>query len=876
MTTHKYQTRIGKACPVCSLESKKCTVRSDGTVFCRSENCPAGWKVLTQAKTGFYLYKKVELASHLDRVTTFSLSTAHLNELQASRISKEAARQHGIRTLNNADEIGDLLHWRKPGNAQILGSCLLLPYFDHLGRQTDYVRLKPAKPMIKDGKSTKYLGPKSVSVRVYFPRVANHKYSDPAEPIIITEGEKKALCTALCGFPCLGLGGVSCWSKKRPKDELGKSVGPRVLHEDLQQIPWQDRTVYIAFDSDRSTKPNVLREEKLLAEVLKQAGARVLIVNIPSRLDSSNKQSKQGIDDFLVSNGPDSLQKLLHEAKEIDQAASTSKQLTPCLDDVKNPHYIVDRYQLSRCGPSNQPRTIHYWSGSFFRYCEGAYSEWGDDDIKADVVKYIRHIFVKHAEEQVENKGKSKKDDNGIKTIPVSARLTNDTMLVMRSELNLGQLIKPPAWIGRKASNPQSKHLLVMRNGILDLDKVFTGVENPLSELSPEFFCLHRLSYDFDPTAKAPSRWFEFLHSIWPHDCQAVDALQEWFGYLLTNDTKQQKILFMLGPPRSGKGTINRVLQKLVGEENTCNPSLNSLSGTFGLSQLRDKSVALVTDLRVGYQSNKASICEVLLSISGEDSQTINQKFKAHYTTRLTTRFVLSSNELPTLGDVSNALIKRFILLHLKQTHYGKENMNLEQELIQELPGIFLWALEGWKRLQNRGYFIQPASGKALYRDLERINSPISAFVHEKCFVDASASIDKPTLYAAWKEWCLENGNQHGSDGTFGRNLHAAVPSIDSKRPNQNGYRWNAYTGIRLRENSDPFENEVEESIYPTNSHPSSTFWSGWSGINTKKSSVELEEKKTMPLPQACNEVMGGIIPDHPDLIQVSPGVYEL
>src|SRR5262245_42248056 len=40
---------------------------------------------------------------------------------------------------------------------------------------------------------------------------------------------------------------------------------------------------------------------------------------------------------------------------------------------------------------------------------------------------------------------------------------------------------------------------------------------------------------------------------------QAQATLQTWFGYNLTPDTSLQKIAALVGPPRSGKGTIGRV-----------------------------------------------------------------------------------------------------------------------------------------------------------------------------------------------------------------------------------------------------------------------------------------------------------------------------
>ena len=63
--------------------------------------------------------------------------------------------------------------------------------------------------------------------------------------------------------------------------------------------------------------------------------------------------------------------------------------------------------------------------------------------------------------------------------------------------------------------------------------------------------------------------------SVWTTDHMLVPKEHaEVFGYVLTPDTKQQKIAMLVGPKRSGKGLIGRILRRLVGERNTCSPTL--------------------------------------------------------------------------------------------------------------------------------------------------------------------------------------------------------------------------------------------------------------------------------------------------------------
>lgn len=56
----------------------------------------------------------------------------------------------------------------------------------------------------------------------------------------------------------------------------------------------------------------------------------------------------------------------------------------------------------------------------------------------------------------------------------------------------------------------------------------------------------------------------------------------------------------IVGPKRSGKGTIARVLTHMLGRDNVANPTLSGLSSQFGLAPLIDKRAAIISDARLG------------------------------------------------------------------------------------------------------------------------------------------------------------------------------------------------------------------------------------------------------------------------------------
>ena len=230
----------------------------------------------------------------------------------------------------------------------------------------------------------------------------------------------------------------------------------------------------------------------------------------------------------------------------------------------------------------------------------------------------------------------------------------------------------------------------------------------------------------------------QFLNDLWPDDPSSRDTLQEIIGSLLTPRTHLQKIFMLVGPKRSGKGTIGRVTRQLLGERNVCGPTLANMSEQFGLSILIGKSVAIIADARISGRTDTAVVTERLLSISGEDTLSIPRKFLPDWNGKLSTRFLLMTNELPRIEDVSGALTSRFIVLTLRQSFYGREDHGLFARFLPERPGILNWALDGWDRLYARGRFVQPASAADLIQQFEDLGSPIRAFLRDRCDVGAA------------------------------------------------------------------------------------------------------------------------------------------
>lgn len=349
------------------------------------------------------------------------------------------------------------------------------------------------------------------------------------------------------------------------------------------------------------------------------------------------------------------------------------------------------------------------------------------------------------------------------------------------------------AWLGKPSIDADARDVAVAPNGLIDLR---TGA---LAPATPRYFSTSALGVAYDADAPTPSRWLEFLRSLWPTDDESIVALQDWFGYMLTPDTRQQKIMLLVGPKRSGKGTIMRMLTSMLGAASVAAPTLASLGTNFGLWPLIGKTAAIIGDARLGGRADVAQIVERLLSISGQDPHTIDRKHREPWTGFLSTRVTIVSNELPKFSDPSGALPGRMHTLVLTESWYGREDTALTDALLAELPGILLWAIEGWRRLRARGHFVTPESSRSTTDELADLASPVAAWVREMCTREgADPKVTCDEAYAAYRLWCSRNGHHVVPNNTFGRDLAAATSCTRKQRRVGEGKPVWHYLGIAL------------------------------------------------------------------------------
>ena len=215
-----------------------------------------------------------------------------------------------------------------PPELDVRGTGFVIPYMDIHGRPTGMFRFRFLTYdgfMAGAANPPRYLQPPGTPPALYIPPLLSWPaFNTSTMPLIITEGELKAACLAVRGYHALGLGGV--WSFQH------KARGLKLLPE-FDEFVLKDRDVYIMFDSDAVSNPQVIKAENRLANRLVERGANVHICRIPG-----GKDGKVGVDDYVVSGGV--LDTLLDNASEYGRS-KTLHALNEEVSYVADPGIIV-------------------------------------------------------------------------------------------------------------------------------------------------------------------------------------------------------------------------------------------------------------------------------------------------------------------------------------------------------------------------------------------------------------------------------------------------------------------------------------------------------------------------------------------------------
>ena len=298
----------------------------------------------------------------------------------------------------------------------------------------------------------------------------------------------------------------------------------------------------------------------------------------------------------------------------------------------------------------------------------------------------------------------------------------------------------------------ESNKYIAFEDGYICPDKLVIQRENYIHDAQIWQF----MPFKYDSTAQ-PEKWFAFLDQIFDGDEDHLEKkmlLQEFFGYCYLRDMNLQKALVLYGDGGNGKSIVLEILAMMMPKVSRLEWS--ELSDQRNLERLADSWLNLSTE--ISYKETNATVG--FKKAIAMEMMTANPKYKQPFDFTPRAKFAFATNGLPMTDDPSSGVFRRLMVLSLNNSFVGKENWNLINELKEELPGIFNWALIGARHLKAAKSFTYVPSNMQELQEYRRAINSLQSFYDENLEMHKDQEIPFQQFYRNYTSYCLETSNK--------------------------------------------------------------------------------------------------------------------
>jgi P4 family phage/plasmid primase-like protien len=327
------------------------------------------------------------------------------------------------------------------------------------------------------------------------------------------------------------------------------------------------------------------------------------------------------------------------------------------------------------------------------------------------------------------------------------------------------------------------------------------GDEVTVEPLTPAL--RQRVILDVTPRVMPTPEFDKFLHETFKsevadEEAQQIALVQEIAGSIMLGlmHRYQKAVLFYDEYGRSGKGTLESILRRLVPKLFVTAVSPFQWDHEYFLVQLAGSRLNVVGEV----PDNKPIPAAIFKSVIGGDLITGRNPAGRPIAFKNGAAHLFMSNHPISSRDHSEAFFARWVMVHFLNSRL-QSGLPLDPGLgdriaSQELPGIAHWAIQGAKRLLQNNGFSRTASHDRLMAKWRRSNSSVEEFIHDDCELGSHYKTLRADLYSSYKGWCFDNGRTAFSKSRMKDLLQANV-ALGISWASLNGHE--IFRGVRLK-----------------------------------------------------------------------------
>jgi len=330
-------------------------------------------------------------------------------------------------------------------------------------------------------------------------------------------------------------------------------------------------------------------------------------------------------------------------------------------------------------------------------------------------------------------------------------------------------------------------------NGVYSVDNQSFGPHNS------DYGFPYVLPYEYIENAECPS-WEKFIREVTLDRQELVNVLQEFVGYCLSylDPSYGEKSLILLGDGSNGKSVFLRILKGLIGRNNY---SVMNIAEAVQKDELRTQLINKMANITE--ETPKKALVESTMFkdlVTGGEV-TVRKLYHGSFMVKNYAKFVMACNDMPYINDFSEGSKRRLLILPFDyRVTKTIRNVNIEKELLKELPGIFNWAMAGLRRLKNNSYqFTDSTIIQEQIDDLMFESNICLQFIEERCHIDeAITGTFTKELYGEFMMYAKENGSWQVSRREFTASMSRYLSDKSGKKVKSKTLRLGGATGKGL------------------------------------------------------------------------------
>lgn len=609
---------------------------------------------------------------------------------------------------------------------------------------------KEIKCGVIDKKNNTYTLNKPEGVYCLYNLPAALKAIKKSFPVYITEGEKDVDTLKNLGFTAVTAGSVSDW-----RSEFAHYfTGARVV---------------ILPDNDT---PGLDLKDRIIKDIRPFAHSIKWVI--------TSKAEHGDVTDYLEKEGhsKEDLQKLIDEVPSI---VAPWIQITEKKGGGQN--LRVNPGLLKAC--MSEHLSYKTVDGCYYWYENGYYKRTDKNAVKAKIADYTPDIIS---------------GDNLLNNV-YNLMLADDSHMANEKDFNTNE------------------KYINFKNGLYNID---TKV---LERHNSDILYTRQINTDYDKDAvlKEYHTFYKYVRDLCKNaageiDWQVYNALQEIAGLAISNvyGYRTKKAAFLYSPVgNTGKSQFLGLIGHLIGQENITNIPLQNMNedkGRFALANIG--RIRLIVN---GDQS-KADVKDssTFKSLTGGDSVKSEAKGKEIASRIFKGFIIIACNDLPYIADDKGEHVyRRMYTVPCVHTIAEEDrDASILDKMLQELPAIVNWAIEGLHRLIDNKYtFTEIEAGNKYIENYRKNSDTVFSFLDDEGYIitkDPEHKISKKTLYEKYIGYCRREERQQVSQKQF-KDRIIKLTGLSEQRTYVNNIRDYFMQGIK--EENDGFKTVTDAEI---------------------------------------------------------------